>query len=70
MADQHGLGDGTEVGGGRQVATLIETIGGEARPGTDDPAAGARAAVALTELARLGTALRLSMLRVGIGPPP
>jgi DNA-binding transcriptional MerR regulator len=35
-----------------------------------DPAAGARAAEALTELARLGTALRLSMLRVGIGPPP
>jgi DNA-binding transcriptional MerR regulator len=35
-----------------------------------DPAAGARAAEALTELARLGAALRLSMLRVGIGPPP
>ena len=35
-----------------------------------DPAAGARAAEALTELARLGAALRLSMLRVAIGPPP
>ena len=35
-----------------------------------DPAAGVRAAEALTELARLGAALRLSMLRVGIGPPP
>jgi DNA-binding transcriptional MerR regulator len=35
-----------------------------------DPAAGARAAEALTELARLGAALRLSMLRVGLGPPP
>lgn len=35
-----------------------------------DPAAGARGAEALTELARLGAALRLSMLRVGIGPPP
>ena len=35
-----------------------------------DPAAGPRAAEALTELARLGAALRLSMLRVGIGPPP
>jgi DNA-binding transcriptional MerR regulator len=35
-----------------------------------DPAAGARAAEALTELARLGASLRLSMLRVGIGPPP
>ena len=35
-----------------------------------DPAAGTRAAEALTELARLGAALRLSMLRVGIGPPP
>jgi DNA-binding transcriptional MerR regulator len=35
-----------------------------------DAAAGARAAEALTELARLGAALRLSMLRVGIGPPP
>jgi DNA-binding transcriptional MerR regulator len=30
----------------------------------------ARAAEALTELARLGAALRLSMLRVSIGPPP
>jgi DNA-binding transcriptional MerR regulator len=35
-----------------------------------DAGAGARAAGALTELARLGAALRLSMLRVGIGPPP
>jgi DNA-binding transcriptional MerR regulator len=35
-----------------------------------DPGAGSRAAKALTELARLGAALRLSMLRVGLGPPP
>ena len=35
-----------------------------------DPAAGARAAEALTDLARLGAALRLSMLRVGLGPRP
>ena len=35
-----------------------------------DPAAAARAAEALTELARLGAALRLSMLRVSIGRPP
>jgi DNA-binding transcriptional MerR regulator len=35
-----------------------------------DPSAASRAADALTELARLGTALRLSMLRVGIGPRP
>jgi DNA-binding transcriptional MerR regulator len=35
-----------------------------------DPGATAKAADALTDLARLGAALRLSMLRVGIGPPP
>ena len=35
-----------------------------------DPGAAAKAADALTELARLGAALRLSMLRVGLGPPP
>jgi len=35
-----------------------------------DAGAAARAAEALTELARLGAALRLSMLRVSIGPPP
>lgn len=35
-----------------------------------DPGAAARAAQSLAELARLGAALRLSMLRVGIGPPP
>lgn len=35
-----------------------------------DPGAAAKAADALTDLARLGAALRLSMLRVGIGPPP
>ena len=38
--------------------------------GAKDPGAADRAATALTELARLGAALRLSMLRVGIGPPP
>jgi len=35
-----------------------------------DSGAAARAADALTELARLGAALRLSMLRVSIGAPP
>lgn len=35
-----------------------------------DSGAAARAAEALTELARLGAGLRLSMLRVGLGPPP
>jgi DNA-binding transcriptional MerR regulator len=35
-----------------------------------DPGAASRAADALTELARLGAALRLSMLRVGLGPKP
>jgi hypothetical protein len=35
-----------------------------------DPGSGDRAAEALTDLARLGAALRLSMLRVGIGPSP
>jgi len=35
-----------------------------------DTGAAARAAEALTELARLGAALRLSMLRVSIGPAP
>jgi len=35
-----------------------------------DPGASAKAAEALTDLARLGAALRLSMLRVGVGPMP
>ena len=35
-----------------------------------DPGAAARAAEALTDLARLGAALRLAMLRVGVGPQP
>jgi DNA-binding transcriptional MerR regulator len=35
-----------------------------------DPGAAAKAADALNDLARLGAALRLSMLRIGIGPPP
>ncbi|MEW6473704.1 MAG: MerR family transcriptional regulator [Actinomycetota bacterium] len=35
-----------------------------------DSGAAARAAEALTELARLGAGLRLSMLRVGLGRPP
>jgi DNA-binding transcriptional MerR regulator len=35
-----------------------------------DSGAAARAAEALSELARLGAGLRLSMLRVGLGPPP
>ncbi len=35
-----------------------------------DSGAAARAAEALSELARLGAGLRLSMLRVGLGPAP
>ena len=35
-----------------------------------DPGAAAKAAEAMSDLARLGAALRLSMLRVGIGPRP
>jgi DNA-binding transcriptional MerR regulator len=35
-----------------------------------DSGAAARTAEALAELARLGAGLRLSMLRVGLGPPP
>ena len=38
--------------------------------GTKDPGGAAKAAEALTDLARLGAALRLSMLRIGLGPPP
>ena len=38
--------------------------------GAKDPGGAAKAAEALTDLARLGAALRLSMLRVGLGPPP
>ena len=35
-----------------------------------DSGAAARTAEALSELARLGAGLRLSMLRVGLGPKP
>jgi hypothetical protein len=35
-----------------------------------DSGAAARTTEALTELARLGAALRLSMLRVSLGAPP
>jgi DNA-binding transcriptional MerR regulator len=38
--------------------------------GAKDPGGAAKATEALTDLARLGAALRLSMLRVGLGPPP
>jgi DNA-binding transcriptional MerR regulator len=38
--------------------------------GARDPGGAAKAADSLTDLARLGAALRLSMLRVGLGPPP
>jgi DNA-binding transcriptional MerR regulator len=38
--------------------------------GAKDPGTAAKAAEALTDLARLGAALRLSMLRAGLGPPP
>ena len=46
------------------LSQVVPTVSGK------DPGAADRAATALTELARLGAALRLSMLRASIGPPP
>ena len=52
-----------------QEATFLSQV---AQPmmNAKDSGAAARAAEALTELARLGAGLRLSMLRVGLGPQP
>jgi DNA-binding transcriptional MerR regulator len=52
----------------REAAFLGQVVMPKVSP--KDPGSAARATDALTELARLGAALRLSMLRVGIGPPP
>ena len=51
-----------------QEAAILQQVVPQAS--AKDPGAAAKAAGALTDLARLGAALRLSMLRVGIGPPP
>ena len=52
-----------------QEATFLSQV---AQPmmNAKDSGAAARAAEALTDLARLGAGLRLSMLRVGLGPAP
>ncbi len=52
-----------------QEATFLSQV---AQPmmNAKDSGAAARATEALTDLARLGAGLRLSMLRVGLGPPP
>ncbi len=52
----------------REAAFLGQVVMPKVSP--KDPGSAARATEALTELARLGAALRLSMLRVGLGPPP
>jgi DNA-binding transcriptional MerR regulator len=51
----------------QEAAILHQVVPGVS---TKDPGAAAKAAEALSDLARLGTALRLAMLRVGIGPMP
>jgi DNA-binding transcriptional MerR regulator len=51
----------------QEAAILNQVVPGVS---AKDPGAAAKAAEALSDLARLGTALRLSMLRVGIGPMP
>jgi hypothetical protein len=51
----------------QEAAILNQVVPGAS---AKDSGAAAKAAEALTDLARLGTALRLSMLRVGIGPMP
>ncbi|HEV8624337.1 MAG TPA: MerR family transcriptional regulator [Acidimicrobiia bacterium] len=51
----------------QEAAILNQVVPGAS---AKDPGAAAKAAEALTDLARLGTALRLSMLRVGVGPRP
>jgi len=52
----------------REAAFLGQVVMPKVSP--RDPGSAARATDALTELARLGAALRLSMLRVSIGPAP
>jgi hypothetical protein len=52
----------------REAAFLGQVV--MPRVNAKDPGSAARATDALTELARLGAALRLSMLRVSIGPSP
>jgi DNA-binding transcriptional MerR regulator len=52
----------------REAAFLGQVVMPKVSP--KDPGSAARATDALTELARLGAALRLSMLRVSVGPPP
>jgi DNA-binding transcriptional MerR regulator len=51
----------------QEAAILNQVVPGVS---TKDAGAAAKAADALTDLARLGAALRLSMLRVGVGPRP
>ena len=51
-----------------QEAAILQQVVPQAS--AKDPGAAVKAADALNDLARLGAALRLSMLRVGIGPPP
>jgi DNA-binding transcriptional MerR regulator len=51
----------------QEAAILNQVVPGVS---AKDPGAAAKAAEALTDLARLGAALRLSMLRVGVGPRP
>jgi DNA-binding transcriptional MerR regulator len=51
----------------QEAAILNQVVPGVS---TKDAGAAAKAAEALSDLARLGTALRLSMLRVGVGPRP
>lgn len=51
-----------------QEAAILQQVVPQAS--AKDPGAAAKAAEAMCDLARLGAALRLSMLRVGIGPPP
>ena len=51
-----------------QEAAILQQVVPQAS--AKDPGAAAKAADAMCDLARLGAALRLSMLRVGLGPPP
>lgn len=51
-----------------QEAAILQQVVPQAS--AKDPGAAAKAADAMCDLARLGAALRLSMLRVGLGPRP
>jgi DNA-binding transcriptional MerR regulator len=53
---------------GEQEAAILQQVVPQAS--AKDPGGAAKAADAMCDLARLGAALRLSMLRVGIGPAP